>query len=69
MGSFRKNVVASPVWRLLGGRLVRLWKEKRGEFEPEDLSGDLLVQLGTVTEHLNRHLYEKNTGQVITAMP
>ena len=30
--------------------LIRLWKEKRGEIEPEDLSGDLLVQLGTVTE-------------------
>jgi predicted phage-related endonuclease len=30
------------------------------------LSGDLLVQLGTVTEHLNRHWYEKNTGQVVT---
>jgi hypothetical protein len=29
--------------------LVRLWQEKRGEIEPEDLSGDLLVQLGTAT--------------------
>src|SRR6201993_2071700 len=46
--------------------LLRLWQEKRGEVEPEDLSGDLLVQLGTVTEHLNRHWYEKNTGQVVT---
>jgi predicted phage-related endonuclease len=46
--------------------LVRLWKEKRGELEPEDLSGDLLVQLGGVTEQLNRHWYEKNTGQVVT---
>ena len=46
--------------------LLRLWKEKRGEVEPEDLSGNLLVQLGTVTEHLNRHWYEKNTGQVVT---
>jgi predicted phage-related endonuclease len=46
--------------------LLRLWKEKRGEVEPEDLSGDLLVQLGTVTEQLNRHWYEKNTGQVVT---
>jgi predicted phage-related endonuclease len=45
--------------------LVRLWKEKRGELEPEDLSGDLLVQLGTVTEQLNRLWYEKNTGQVV----
>jgi predicted phage-related endonuclease len=46
--------------------LLRLWKEKRGEVEPEDLSGDLLVQLGSVTEQLNRHWYEKNTGQSVT---
>src|SRR6516164_8396432 len=26
--------------------LVRLWREKRGEAEPEDLSGNLVVQLG-----------------------
>jgi predicted phage-related endonuclease len=45
--------------------LVRLWREKRGEVGPVDLSGDLLVQLGAVTEHLNRHWYEKNTGQVV----
>ena len=46
--------------------LVRLWREKRGEVEPEDLSNNLIVQLGTVTEHLNRHWYERNTGQVVT---
>jgi predicted phage-related endonuclease len=46
--------------------LVRLWKVKRGEVEAKDLSGDLLVQLGTVTEQLNRHWYEKNAGQVVT---
>jgi hypothetical protein len=46
--------------------LIRLWREKRGEIEPEDLSGNLIVQLGTVTEHLNRHWYERNTGQVVT---
>jgi hypothetical protein len=45
--------------------LVRLWREKRGEAEPEDLSGNLIVQLGAVTEELNRHWYEANTGQVI----
>ena len=32
--------------------LVRLWREKRGEVEPEDLSGNLVVQLGVVTEGL-----------------
>jgi predicted phage-related endonuclease len=45
--------------------LLRLWREKRGETDPEDLSNNLIVQLGTVTEHLNRHWYERNTGQVI----
>jgi predicted phage-related endonuclease len=46
--------------------LHRLWREKRGEVEPEDLSDNLIVQLGTVTEHLNRNWYERNTGQVVT---
>ena len=32
--------------------LVRLWQEKRGEVEPEDLSGNLVVQLGLATEEL-----------------
>src|SRR3954449_10420923 len=45
--------------------LLRLWREKRGEVEPEDLSGNLVVQLGTVTEDLNRQWYERNTGQVV----
>ena len=47
-------------------RLLRLWQEKRGEAEPEDLSGNLIVQLGSVTEDLNRQWYEANSGQVIT---
>jgi predicted phage-related endonuclease len=45
--------------------LVRLWREKRGEAEPEDLSCNLIVQLGLVTEALNRHWYERNTGQTV----
>src|SRR5947199_4497520 len=45
--------------------LVRLWQEKRGEAEPEDLSGNLIVQLGVATEDLNRRWYELNTGQMI----
>ena len=46
--------------------LMRLWRQKRGEIEPEDLSGNLVVQLGRATEELNRRWYEANTGQVIT---
>src|SRR5229473_1225523 len=46
--------------------LVRLWREKRGEVEPEDLTDNLIVQLGSVTEDLNRRWYERNTGHTIT---
>jgi len=43
--------------------LVRLWREKRGEVEPEDLSANLIVQLGVVTEPLNRYWYECKPGR------
>ena len=46
--------------------LIRLWREKRGEVGPEDLSGNLIVQLSTVTEDLNRGWYERNTGRRVT---
>src|SRR5262249_17469488 len=46
--------------------LLHLWREKRGEAQPEDLSGNLIVQLGLVTEPLNRHWFERNTGHLIT---
>src|SRR5262245_27418136 len=45
--------------------LLRLWREKRAEVEPDDLSGNLIVQLGVATEHLNRHWFERNTGQMV----
>src|SRR3974377_422858 len=45
--------------------LIRLWREKRGEVGPEDLSGNLIVQLGRVTEELNRSWYERNTGRTV----
>ena len=46
--------------------LIRLWKEKRGEAEPEDLSENLVVQLGVATEALNRTWYERNTGRAVS---
>ncbi len=66
----RRSFIGGSDARIIMGddevALTRLWREKRGEVEPEDLSGNLIVQLGTVTEHLNRHWYERNTGQVVT---
>src|SRR5260370_16718329 len=32
---------------------------------PEDLSDNLIVQLGVATEHVNRHWYERNTGHAL----
>jgi hypothetical protein len=48
--------------------LIRLWHEKRGEVGPEDLSANLIVQLGVATEDLNRVWYERSTGHAITAV-
>src|ERR1700757_1173680 len=45
--------------------LHRLWQEKRGEVEPEDLSTNLIVQLGVATEELNCRWFELNTGQAL----
>lgn len=46
-------------------RLLRLWKEKRGESVPEDLSDNLAVQMGSFTEPLNIAWFEKNTGRCV----
>jgi predicted phage-related endonuclease len=66
----RRSFIGGSDARIIMGvdeaALIRLWREKRGEIEPEDLSGNLLVQLGLATEDLNRRWYEANTGQVIT---
>ena len=66
----RRSFIGGSDARIIMGTdeaaLLRLWREKRGEAEPEDLSGNLIVQLGVVTEDLNRRWYELNTGEAIT---
>lgn len=42
--------------------LLRLCRQKWGEAVALDLSGVLIVQLGLVTEDLNRRWYELNSG-------
>jgi predicted phage-related endonuclease len=65
----RRHFIGGSDARIIMGAdetlLLRLWREKRGEVEPEDLSDILIVQLGTVTEDLNRRWYERNTGHAI----
>jgi YqaJ-like recombinase protein len=66
----RRQFIGGSEARIIMGAdeqaLLRLWREKRGEVEPKDLSGNLVVQLGVATEDLNRRWYEANTGHVIT---
>jgi putative phage-type endonuclease len=62
----RAFIGGSDARAIMGGdeaALIRLWREKRGEADPEDLSGNLIVQLGTATEELNRSWYERNSGR------
>src|SRR5215204_5967601 len=65
-GSQRCSYIGGSDARIVLGTdenaLIRLWKEKRGELEPEDLSGNLLVQFGCATEDLNRRWFERETG-------
>jgi predicted phage-related endonuclease len=65
----RRHFIGGSDVRIIMGTdeaaLLRLWREKRGEAEPEDLSGNLIVQLGLATEHLNRQWYERTTGNII----
>src|ERR1700687_5729477 len=65
----RRSFIGGSDARIIMGQdekaLIRLWQEKRGEVGPEDLSGNLIVQLGVVTEDLNRQWYERNTGNAI----
>src|SRR5436189_3991972 len=66
----RRSFIGGSDARIIMGSdeaaLLRLWREKRGEADTEDLSGNLIVQLGLVTEDLNRHWFERYTGQAVT---
>src|SRR4051812_24619447 len=58
-------------------KLTRLWREKRGEVEAQDLSAELLVELGSITERTsgqtvedvqrNRHPIHKWMGHASSA--
>jgi predicted phage-related endonuclease len=68
-GADRRHFIGGSDARIVMGHdeaaLLRLWREKRGKIAPEDLSANLIVQLGVVTEDLNRRWFEANTSQVL----
>jgi predicted phage-related endonuclease len=66
----RRSFIGGSDARIIMGEdesaLLRLWREKRGEANPNDLSRNLVVQLGKATEQLNREWFEAQTGERIT---
>src|SRR5436309_1814547 len=50
--------MTKPPWCACGGRSAAKSSLRT--------CGNLIVQLGSVTEQLNRHWYERNTGQIVT---
>jgi predicted phage-related endonuclease len=52
----RRGFIGGSEARIIMGddesALMRLWREKRGEAEPQDLSENLIVQLGVAAEEL-----------------
>jgi predicted phage-related endonuclease len=57
----RRHFIGGSDARIIMGQeekaLIRLWQEKRGQVGPKDLSANLAVQFGMVTEDLNRAWY------------
>ena len=45
--------------------LIRLWKEKRGEVEPEDLTTISSSNSAWLPRPLNQTWYERNTGRTV----
>lgn len=65
----RRNYIGGSDANVICGnneeRIANLLREKWGEIEPEDLSDNLPVQMGTWTEDLNLFWLEKKTGQIV----
>ena len=64
IGGSDANVIASGD----SARIHRLWQEKRGEVEPEDLTGSLPVMLGTWTEAFNLQWFERVSGHRVNGL-
>ena len=68
--AFRVNVIGgSDANVIMGGtpeELYRLWQQKRGEIEPDNLDDVLQVRMGQWTEQFNRIWFTEQTGRFVT---
>jgi predicted phage-related endonuclease len=64
----RKGFIGgSDCVKIMNGEWYELWQVKTGRAEPEDLSNNLPVQLGTFTEDFNLQWFEKQHNVVLAA--
>ncbi len=66
----RLGIGGSDATIIMGGdeeRITRMAQEKLGLAEPEDLSAVLPVQIGILTEPLNREWFTRETGKEVTS--
>lgn len=57
----KKSIGASDARKIMDGEWAALYDEKTGAIEPEDLSGNLAVQMGCYTEPFNIAWFVKQT--------
>jgi predicted phage-related endonuclease len=56
------GIGGSDAAKIMSGDWLGLWMEKTDRADPDDLSNNLAVQMGTWTEPLNRVWFTKQTG-------
>lgn len=61
----RAGIGASDAAKIMGDDWPALWAEKTGRAQPEDLSGNLAVVMGSFTEPLNVAWFQKQTGLAV----
>jgi hypothetical protein len=59
----------SDAERIMAGKWKALWLEKTKRSAPEDLSAELAVQMGNVTEAFNAWWFEQRTGIAVNRAP
>lgn len=57
-----RGIGSSDATKIMAGEWFKLWEEKTGRREPEDLSDIIPVVMGSWTEPLNGWLYERKCG-------
>lgn len=57
-----RRIGASDARRIMAGEWLEVWQEKTGRRAEEDLSQNILVQIGIATEPLHARLFTERTG-------